>query len=310
MRRLLPALLALGLAFAASGCASLAGSATPPVTGGQDGRLEVVTTTTLFADLVQQVGGEWIHVSSLVPRNGDVHTFSPRPADLFAVARARVIVMNGLGLDDWLDKIVRNVSSNGAPVVRLGVGLPGVTLLPGETPNTQNPHLWLDVGYAELYLERIANALSDAAPSRADAFAANAAAYRQRLEALDAWIREAMATVPASNRRIVTYHDAFPYYARAYGLSIVGVAVEAPGQDPSAGYTAQLVDAIRAAKVKAIFSEKQFPTKLADALAAQTGASVVSTLYDDALGDPPITSYEAVMRWDTQQIVRALGGQA
>jgi len=112
--------------------------------------------------------------------------------------------------------------------------------------------------------------------------------------------------VPEANRRLVTFHDAFPYYAREYGIRIVGVAVPAPGQDPSAGYTARLVDAIRGSGARAIFSEAQFPAKLVDQLAAETGVKVVANLYDDSLGDAPVTSYEAVIRWDTQQLVAAL----
>src|SRR5207245_4658185 len=133
-----------------------------------------------------------------------------------------------------------------------------------------------------------------------------AAAYKQRLEMLDASVRSSIATIPEANRKLVVFHDAFPYYAREYGITIVGVAVEAPGQDPSAGYTATLIQAIRASGAKAIFSENQFPTKLVDQLASETGTTVVADLYDDALGDPPVTSYEAVITWDTDQLVKAL----
>ena len=101
----------------------------------------------------------------------------------------------------------------------------------------------------------------------------------------------------------MTFHDAFPYYARAYGITIVGTAVPAPGQDPTAAYTAQLIDEIKASGVKAIFSESQFPTRLVDQLAAETGAKVVANLYDDSVGDPPVDSYEGVMTWDTDQLV-------
>lgn len=287
--------------------AAACGSGTPGAgSSGTAGRLSVVTTTTVFADLIANVGGDLVTVTSLVPRNGDVHTYSPRPADIAALASAKLIVMNGLGLDDWLEKMIGNASAAGTPLVRLGVGLAGVTLLPGETSSTQNPHLWMDVRYAELYVDRIASALAQVDPANAATFAANATAYKARLATLDSWVRSQVAAIPAASRKIVTFHDAFPYYAREYGITIVGVAVEAPGQDPNAGYTARLIDAIKAAGVKAIFSEKQFPTKLVDALAQETGATVVSTLYDDAVGDPPITSYEAVIRWDTQQLVEAL----
>jgi len=272
------------------------------------GKLTVATTTTVLADLVSNVGGDLVSVTSLVPKNADVHTFEPRPSDIRTVAAAKLLVMNGLGLDDWLAKTITNASAGGTPLVKLGVDLPGVTLLPGEDPSTQNPHLFMDVTYAELYVDRIASALESADPSHAAAYGSQAAAYKQRLDALDAWVRSQIATIPEANRKLVTFHDAFPYYAREYGITIVGVAVEAPGQDPSAGYMAQLISAIKAAGVKVIFSESQFPTQLVDQLAADAGCRVVANLYDDALGDPPITSYEEVIRWDTTQLVGALRG--
>jgi len=283
------------------------GPGTPAGPNASDGRrLQVVTTTTVFADMIANVGGDLVTVTSLVPRNGDVHTFEPKPADVRSVASAELLVMNGLGLDDWLEKTITNAAAAGTPLLQLGVDLPGVQLLPGEDPGTQNPHLWMDVRYAELYVDRIAAALAAADPGHADAYHSQAAAYKARLDALDARVRAEIATIPAADRKLVVFHDAFPYFAREYGITIVGVAVEAPGQDPSAGYTAQLIAAIKAAGVKAIFSESQFPTKLVDQLGAETGAKVVANLYDDALGDPPVTSYEALISWDVDQLVAAL----
>jgi ABC-type Zn uptake system ZnuABC Zn-binding protein ZnuA len=288
-------------------CGSTA-TATPGSSGGGSGGrgLVVVTTTSVFADMIRQVGGPNVTVTSLVPKGGDVHTFEPKPADVQAVAAAQLLVMNGLGLDDWLEKTITNAAVAGTPVVKLGVDLPGVTLLPGEDPGTQNPHLWMDVTYGEAYVDRIAAALEAADPADAPGFASRTTAYKARLAALDASIRTRIATIPEAGRRLVTFHDAFPYFAREYGITIVGVAVEAPGQDPSASYTAKLIDAIKAAGVKAIFSEAQFPTKLVDQLAAETGAKVVANLYDDSVGDPPVDSYEGVMNWDVDQLVGAL----
>jgi ABC-type Zn uptake system ZnuABC Zn-binding protein ZnuA len=270
------------------------------------GRMVVVTTTTVFADMVRSVGGDLVTVTSLVPKNGDVHTFEPKPADIRTVAGAQLLVMNGLGLDDWLERTIRNASKEGTPLLKLAEGLPGVALLPGEDPGTQNPHLFMDPVYARQYASRIADALSGADPGHKAQYETQASAYDDRLRALDRWVRGEISTIPEANRRLVTFHDAFPYYAREYGITIVGVAVEAPGQDPSAGYTAALVDAIRRAGVKAIFSENQFPTKLVEQLAAETGAKVVANLYDDSIGDPPVTSYEEIIRWDTRQLVAAL----
>jgi manganese/iron transport system substrate-binding protein len=276
-----------------------------PAPTSSSGLVRIVTTTTVFADMVSSVGGNLVEVTSLVPKNGDVHTFEPKPADIRAVAQADLLVMNGLGLDDWLEKTIANASKKGTALLKLGVDL-GVPLLPGEEPGTQNPHLWLDVKYARQYVDRIVIALQAADPAHSDRYHRQGAAYQARLDELDRWVRGQIASIPEANRKIVTFHDAFPYYAREYGITIVGVAVQAPGQDPSAGDTAALVEAIRAAGVKAIFSEAQFPAKLVEQLAGETGTKVVADLYDDSLGDPRVTTYEAVVRWDTQQLVDAL----
>ena len=269
------------------------------------GQVRVVATTTVLADLVAQVGGSRVRVDSLVPRGGEAHTFDPRPSDLVKVARADLVVMNGLGLDDWLAKLTADTGT-AAPVVRLGENLPGVTYLAGDEAGTANPHLWLNVAYAEAYVERIGEALAAVAPADAAAFRAGAAAYEARLDELDAWVRATIATVPEAHRAFVSFHDALPYFAAAYGLRIAGVVVPAPGQDPSAGQIADLVAAIRAAGVKAVFSESQFSPELAQAVAREVGATVVADLYTDTLGDPPADTYEGLIRWDVERFVAAL----
>ncbi len=289
----------LTAALSAAGCAQ-------PATSSDTGKLAIVTTTSVFADLIENVGGDHVTVTALVPHHADVHTFQPSPADVRAVAGARLLVMNGLGLDDWLRDTIVNAAAVGTPLVTLGPGLQGVQLLPGDAPGTQNPHLWMSVPYAEGYIGEIEEGLARADPANADAYHQGANAYRARLDALDQQIRSKIATIPSADRRLVTFHDAFPYFAREYGLEIVGVAVEAPGQDPSAAEIAALIEAIKAAHVKAIFSEDQFPTQVVDQLAASTGAKVVADLYDDSLGDPPVTSYEALMTWDVDQLVSAV----
>jgi len=285
--------------------AACGGGSVPTGSVDPGGQLKVVTTSTVFADLIRNVGGDRVTVTSLVPRGVDVHTYQATPVDLRAVASADLFVMNGLGLDDWLEKTIR-AASNGAPIVKLAVDLEGVVLLPGETPAAQNPHLWLDVAYATLYATRITENLQEMDTIHAAEIAATSAAYIQKLADLDVWVREQIGTIPAGDRQFVMFHDALPYFARAYGLTVVGVAVEAPGQDPSAGEIAALIDAIRATGVKAIFSEDQFPTTLVDQIGRETGATVEADLFTDSLGDDPITSYEALIRWNVEQIVTAL----
>lgn len=302
-----PPRIALAVLVAALATAGCGATGSPPPSGGP---LAVVATTTVLADLVANVGGELVNVTSLVPRNGDVHTFAPSPADVRRVAEARLIVMNGLGLDDWLEELIRNAAARDAPVVVLAEDLPGVELIAGgDTDHDDgafNPHLWLAVPYAILYVDRIEAALAAADPANAAAYAAGADAYAERLRDLDARVRAEIDTIPAASRRIVTFHDAFPYFAREYGIEVVGVAVEAPGQEPSAAQIAALVEAIRGAGVKAIFSETQFPSELVRRIAAETAATVVADLYTDSLGDPPVTSYEAVIEWDVARLVEAL----
>ncbi|HSL97563.1 MAG TPA: metal ABC transporter substrate-binding protein, partial [Candidatus Deferrimicrobiaceae bacterium] len=192
----------------------------------------------------------------------------------------------------------------------LAEDLPAVELIAGGDPDAGrpafNPHLWLAVPNVLLYVDRIEVALAAADPANAAAYAAGADAYASRLRDLDARVRAEIDTIPPSSRRVVTFHDAFPYFAREYGIEIVGVAVEAPGQEPSAAQIAALVEAIRETGVKAIFSESQFSSELVRRIAAETDATVIADLYTDSLGDPPVTSYEAVIEWDVARLVEAL----
>jgi ABC-type Zn uptake system ZnuABC Zn-binding protein ZnuA len=298
-RRLLPALVVAAAVVA--GCASPGPSPGP-------GPITIVTTTTVLADLVRQVGGSHVVVTSLVPKGGDVHTFDPRPSSMRAVASAALIVRSGLGLDDWLSGLVVNTGTS-AKVVAAAEDLPGVTYLAGlGGSGTVNPHVWMNVANAERMVERIAGALEEADPPNAHAYADAATTYRAELTALDAELRSRMATIPAANRTVIAFHDAFPYLADAYGLRIDGTIVAAPGQDPSAGSMADLVAAIRRDGVTAVFTEAQFNDELARTIAAETGVHVVSGLYDDTVGDPPLDSYVSIMRWDVDRVASALGG--
>ncbi len=298
-------LLALGLIVAACGsrAATNPGGPTPAPDA-----LRVVATTTILADLVRQVGGSAVSVESLVPKGGEVHTFDPTPADVQRVAQAKLIVANGLGLDDWLTTLAADAGT-GAPIVRLGEQLAGVTYLGGSQPGSAvNPHLWLNVAYASLYVDRIETALAAADPAHAATFGAAAAAYRTTLTALDGEVRSRIGALPAADRIVVSFHEAFPYFAAAYGLTVVGSIVDAPGQDPSAGAIASLVAKIRSSGAKAIFAEAQFSPKLADTIAGETGVTVVTNLFTDSLGNAPADTYVDLIRYDVDRVVKALGG--
>jgi ABC-type Zn uptake system ZnuABC Zn-binding protein ZnuA len=298
----------LAVVLAAVVLALVAGACGGRVDEGDAPGVPVVTTTTILADLVRQVGGDRVRVESLVPKGGEVHTFDPTPSDIRRVTDARVVVRNGLGLDDWLGDLVGDTGTQ-APVIALGDDLPGVTLIAGEDPGgAANPHLWMNVAYASAYAARIADALATVDPDGAETYRASLGAYQERLATLDEYAKAQVGAIPEANRTVVSFHDAFPYFAAAYGLTIDGTVVDSPGQDPSAGQVAALVARIREGGVRAIFAEAQFNPDIVDTIAAETGATVVSDLYTDSVGDPPQDTYEGLMHWNIDRVVEALGG--
>jgi ABC-type Zn uptake system ZnuABC Zn-binding protein ZnuA len=266
--------------------------------------IHVVTTTTILADIVRQIGGARLIVTSLVPKGGEVHTFDPRPSSLRAVAQAELVVRNGLGLDDWLAGLVIDTGST-APILAAAEDLPDVTYL-RAADGVVNPHVWLNPRYAAAMAARITAELASVDPAHAASYEAGLATFRTRLAALDAETATVLGAIPEANRKVVAFHDAFPYFAAAYGLVVDGTIVSAPGQDPSAGTVAHLVDLIRAHGIKAIFAEAQFNDEMAQTLARETGVVVVTDLYTDSTGDPPQDTYEAVMRWNASRVAAAL----
>ncbi len=291
----------------------------PPAGDGEP--LRVVATMTVLADLVAQVGGDLVTVTPLVPVGGEVHTFDPSTSDVVTISEADLVVMNGLGLDEWLRDLAQNAGTAEVPIVELAEDLEGVDYLEpaghdeeedhaeeeeDHAGETANPHLWLDVTYAQKYVEKLIETLKEVDPDDAAGYDANGAAYLQRLTELETWVQHQMATVPSENRRVVSFHEAFPYFAAAYDLEIVGTIIDAPGQDPSAGQIATLIEGIRDGGVAAIFAESQFPSSLTQTISDETGVAVVTDLYNDSLGDPPVDTYVGLITWDVERIVEAL----
>ena len=319
LHRLLPAHALAAILTVAVAC----GGAMPGTTDAP-APLRVVATTTVLADLVGNVGGPHVAVTSLVPKGGEVHTFDPSPGDIASLAAADLVVTNGLGLDEWVRDLVQG-SGTTATVIELAEDLEGVEYLAGEEHGEEddhddpgheepdgdhdeefNPHLWLNVEYAGRYVGRIADALASVDPTNDEAYRANADAYGKELASLHASIGERIKALPADNRRIVSFHEAFPYFAAAYGIEVIGVVVEVPGQDPSARQIAALVEAIRSSGARAVFGEAQFDDRLARAIAQDAGVTVETRLYNDSLGDPPADSYIGMMKWNADRIEAAL----
>ena len=271
----------LALALLGAGCgASSDGS-------GSANGVDVVATTTQIGDWVREVGGQAVDVHQILQPNTDPHEYEPRPSDVEATAGARLVFLNGDNLDRWMGDVVSEGGSE-AEVVDLGAVVP--ERLPGESSGAEasryDPHWWHDPRNAEAAVREIERRLAAADPGEKAEFRKNAARYLAKLRALDGGIAKCMGTVPASQRRLVTDHDAFGYFADRYGIEVVGAVV--PSQTTQAQTSAkelsELARTIEAENVKAVFPESSLTPKVVEAIAAQTGASADYTLYGDTLG--------------------------
>jgi ABC-type Zn uptake system ZnuABC Zn-binding protein ZnuA len=294
------AALALLAAFLLLGAASCG--------GGDDGgaaeqKVQAVTTLELFADLVRNVGGDRVEATALLPSGADPHTFELPPDRVASIAQADIVFMNGLGLEATINDVVEN--NAGGRIVRMAEGL---SALPGDPEEGEefNPHLWLDVRNASRYVEKIRDALIEVDPDGRDTYVSNADAYLAELDALDGEFEAAVQTIPEENRKLVTFHDAYPYLASRYGLEIVGVAVPSPGQEPNAQDIADLTEALRTEHVPAVFKEPQFNAAVLEAAADDAGVQVFDLLSDAFTDD--VHTYVDLMRYDMQQLKEGLGG--
>ncbi len=317
-----------------AGCGSGDGSgdadaAAPAASGPKP--VAVVATTPEVADFVRNVGGADVSVTQIIKPTVDPHDYEPTPADIQAIASAKVVVKNGVGLEEWLDRTIEASGFRGTVVD----SSQGVTLREGGHEHAEekggehageeggehageeehDPHIWHDPRNAKIMVTNIQKGLAAADPARADGFAKNLTAYAAKIDKMDAEAEAAFAKLPAQNRKLVTNHDAFGYYVARYRLEFVGSVI--PSVDTSAELSAKqltdLVAKIKATGTTAIFTESSLPAKSAEAIARQAGVEVVGgrdALYGDSLGEPgtPEGTYLGAERHNTEVIVSALGG--
>jgi ABC-type Zn uptake system ZnuABC Zn-binding protein ZnuA/ABC-type Mn2+/Zn2+ transport system permease subunit len=293
------------LSLLAAGCSSSGSS--------DSGGLEVVATTTQVGDFVREVGGDAVDVDQILQPNTDPHEYEPRPSDIEGAAGAELVFASGDELDGWIDQVVSESGSD-ARIVDLGAAVP--VKLPGETSGAEaseyDPHWWHDPRNAEDAVEEIRRSLAEAEPSKAAEFRRNADAYLDELRRLDRGIARCVNSVPAAQRKLVTDHDALGYYAKRYGITVVGAVI--PSQttqaQPSAKDVSDLVELIEREGVKAVFAESGVSPKLAETIAQQTGASSDYTLYSDTLGpeDSSGGTYLQMEAANTDAIVRGFTG--
>jgi len=320
-----------GLILAACGSASPAGGTgpddrdahLPEMTAAKlagTEKLRVVATTALLADIVGNVAGDAVELTTLIGPGVDPHTYQPTPQDIAAIERAHVVFINGLGLEEGLESTVDAAASQGQPVVSVSAGIrsrvPSDERPAGEsasdTTHAQgvgDPHVWFDPANVKTWVSNIQQTLATLDPAHAQAYRANAEAYARKLDDLDAYIRAEVGKIPADRRKLVTDHDSFGYFADRYGFQIIGTV--APGistaAEPSSADLAVLIDAIRKEEVPAVFTGTTSTQKLSDLVAAETGTRVLP-LYTGEMGPAGsgADTYLGMMRTDVDTIVAGL----
>jgi zinc/manganese transport system substrate-binding protein len=265
-------------------------------------RMNVVDIFSILGDFVRNVGGDRVSVTTLVGPDGDVHVYTPAPADAKKIADAKLLVINGFGLEGWLPRLLQ-ASGSKAPIVTATDGV-----APLKLGSDADPHAWQSVANAKIYVANIRNALVAADPADAEVFAANAENYLTKLDALDREVQAAIAQIPQNRRKVISTHDAFGYFAAGYGIDFIaplGVSTEA---EVSARDIAKIITQVKKSGIPAVFLENISDDRLMRRISAETGARVGGTLYSDALtGEKGVApTYIDMVRHNIKALTSAL----
>jgi zinc/manganese transport system substrate-binding protein len=289
MRRPLVQLIALALAATAGPALA------------QD-RLNVVASFSILGDLVRNVGGDRVNVTTLVGPNSDVHVYAPAPADAKKIADAKLVIVNGFGLEGWLPRLVQSAGNKAV----IATATEGVA--PLKRGSNADPHAWQSVANAKTYVANIRAALSAADLAGNDIFRSNANAYLAKLDGLEREVREAIAQIPPERRKVISTHSAFGYFVAAYGIEFIAPLGVSTESEASARDIAAIITQIKTAKIPAVFLENISDPRLIQRISAETGARVGGTLYSDSLtdekGDAP--TYIEMVRHNIKALTRAL----
>ena len=268
--------------------------------------LPVVASFSILGDLVRQVGGDLVAVTTLVGPDGDVHVFEPSPDDARALASARLVVVNGFGLEGWMSRLIAASGYRG-PVVVASAGVTPRTGT-GEHETGVDPHAWQNVANVGLYVRSIGEGLAAADPAHGAAYRTGAAAYALKLDALDREVRAAFASLPRDKRKIITSHDALGYFGDAYGLTLLAPMGFGTESEPSAKSVGALIDQMRRERTRAVFLENMSDPRLIQQIARESGARIGGRLFSDALSPPggPAATYAEMVRYNTELIIESL----
>lgn len=269
----------------------------------ESGKLQVVATTGIVADVVRQIGGEFVQVNALLPPGSDAHEYTPRPEDAVILSKAKIVFANGAGLEEFLRPLLENAGAT-ERLVEVSRDVPLLT----QEDGVLDPHVWFDPNNILLWVDAITQALTQADPAHRAEYQKNAEAYKGQLRELDAWIREQVAQISPESRKLVTDHRIFGYFARTYGFEQIGALIPSVSTEasPSAQELATLEDAIRAYGVKAIFVEEIGNQQLAEQVSRDTGVRLVELYHDLGPAGSEVDTYLKYMRYNVSQIVQAL----
>ena len=271
--------------------------------------IKAVTSITIIADMVHEVGGDLVQVQSIVGPNGDAHSYEAKPQDSKTLNEAQIVFVNGLGLDPWIEKLTTSSGFKGP----LAVVTKGIKTHRFDEDGKQvvDPHAWQDLSNGRIYVTNIAKVLCEVDAADCPTFNTNASAYNAKLAAMDAELKVKFAAVPEANRQVVTTHDAFGYFAKAYGLRFLAPEGFATEGEPSAAAIAKLVVQIKRDNIKALFFENMSDNRVIEAIAAETGVRAGPPLYADALSKPdePGTTYLQMFKYNTNTLLKALAGK-
>ena len=305
----------IALSLALVGCAQ---SAQPAASGSAPTprKLNVVTTVAPLTSIVENIGGSRIALTGVIPEGTDSHTFEPAPSVARVMANADLIILNGLSLEDPTLQMAKANKKADAVILMLGESTITRTdwIFDFSFPESEghpNPHLWINHLYALRYAELIQGQLARQDPANADYYAANLARFRDRTMQLDEGIKAVIQTIPAGQRKLLTYHDSWAYFAKRYGMTVIGAVQPSDFKEPSAREVAQLINQIKREKVPAVFGSEVYPSKVLEQIAREGGATFVDKLRDDQLpGRPGEAShtYFGMMLENMRSMVSALGG--
>jgi zinc/manganese transport system substrate-binding protein len=269
-------------------------------------KLPVVATFSILADFARNVGGERIEVTGLVGPNGDTHVYQPKPADAKELGAARLILVNGLGLEGWIDRLIK-ASGATAPILVATKGI-SPQQMREEGRIGPDPHAWQSIANAKIYVANIRDALIAVDPDGASTYRTNADNYLGKLAALEQEVTAEIAKIPPGRRQIITTHDAFGYFGTAYGFRFIAPEGISTETEASARDVAKIIRQIKAQKIPAVFLENVTDPRLVQSIAAESGAKIGGTLYSDALSPPdgPAATYIEMMRNNISKLSAAL----